>query len=71
MITGIQIRAARILLGWEPGTLARKAKVPIGVVLCAENSPGEPVVTIVQLNALMATLHAAGATFPPTDPDQP
>ena len=72
MVTGWQIRVARLLLGWEPSRLAQKAKVPLSVVLRAENSPGEPVVTIVQLNALMTALRAAGATFlPAADPDQP
>jgi hypothetical protein len=33
----------------------------------AESSPGEPAITIAQLNALMQALRAAGATFPPAD----
>ncbi|MGH1592269.1 hypothetical protein ACRBEV_32625 (plasmid) [Methylobacterium phyllosphaerae] len=34
------------------------------VVQRVENSPGEPVITIAQLNALLQTLRAAGASFP-------
>ncbi|MGH1589007.1 helix-turn-helix domain-containing protein [Methylobacterium phyllosphaerae] len=68
MITGQQIRAARTSLGWEPKALAIRAKVPLSVVLRAEGSPGEPLVTIAQLNALMQALRAAGASFPPADP---
>jgi hypothetical protein len=41
----------------------------LGVVERAEGSPGEPAVTIAQLNALMQILRAAGASFPPADPN--
>jgi hypothetical protein len=67
MITGPQIRAARTSVGWEPRELAKRAKVPLGAVLRAESSPGEPVITIAQLNALMQALRLAGASFPPAD----
>jgi hypothetical protein len=64
LITGPQIQAARLSLRWGPTELAKRAKVPLSVVQRAENSPGEPAVTIAQLNALMQTLRAAGAGFP-------
>lgn len=70
LITGQQIRAARTSLGWEPKALAIRAKVPLSVVLRAEGSPGEPVITIAQLNALMQAMRAAGASFPPVDPQK-
>lgn len=69
MITGPQLRAARVSLGWKAQVLATRAKVPLGAVERAESSPGEPAVTIAQLNALMQALHAAGASFPGADPD--
>jgi hypothetical protein len=69
VITGPQLRAARTSLRWEPRELAKRAKVPLTVVERAENSPGEPVITIAQLNALMQTLRAAGASFPPVSPE--
>ena len=69
MITGPQLLTARLSLGWSPTRLAERAKVPFGVVARAEGSPGEPAITIVQLNALMQALRAAGASFPPPDPD--
>ncbi|SFM46080.1 hypothetical protein SAMN05192568_103255 [Methylobacterium pseudosasicola] len=50
--------------------MATRAKVPLGVVERAESSPGEPAVTIAQLNALMQTLRAAGASFPVAGPDE-
>jgi len=69
VITGSQLLAARTSIRWSPRDLARRAKVPSSVVARAEDSPGEPAVTIAQLNALMQVLRAAGASFPPADPD--
>lgn len=68
MITGPQILAARLSLRWAPTELAKRAKVPVSVVTRAESSPGEPAITIAQLNALMQALRAAGASFTPPDP---
>lgn len=68
MITGAQIIAARKLLGWGPDLLAKKAGLPITVVKRAELSPGEPVVTITQLDALLRTLKAAGIVFTVEEP---
>lgn len=67
MITGRQIREARQSLQWSQKELARKAKVSLSVVVRAENSPGEPLVKIVQGKALLAALRAAGANLPPDD----
>ena len=67
MITGPQIRAARLSVNWSPTELAKRAKVPLSVVTRAESSPDEPAVTIAQLNALMQTLHFAGASVPSAD----
>jgi hypothetical protein len=41
--------------------------VPVSVVELAESSPGEPAVTIAQLNVLMQVLRAAEASFLPPD----
>ena len=64
MITGPQLLAARISLRWGPAELAKRAKVPPSVVARAESSPGEPAVTIAQLNALVQALRTAGAIIP-------
>ena len=69
MITGPQLLAARFSIRLAPAELAKRAKVPVSVVARAEGSPGEPAITIAQLNALMQVLRAAGASFPPADPD--
>lgn len=69
MITGQHIREARRSLLWVQKELARNAKVPLSVVVRAENSSGEPMVTIAQLNALLQVLRTAGASFPPPDDD--
>ena len=68
MITGSQLFAARISIRLSPAELAKRAKVSLSVVARAEGSPGEPAITIAQLNALMQALRAAGASFPPADP---
>lgn len=65
MITGPQLRAARVALKWKQQVLAKRAKVPLAVVHRAESCLGEPVITIAQLNALMQALRTAGASFPP------
>ena len=69
MITGPQLLAARISIRWSPAELAKRAKVPLTVVARVEGSPGEPTITIAQLNALMQALRAANAIFPPAGPD--
>ena len=69
MITGPQLLAARISIRWSPAELAKRAKVPLTVVGRAEGSPGEPTVTIAQLNALVQALRTAGAIFPSVGPD--
>jgi hypothetical protein len=68
VITGVQIVAARKLLGWGPDMLAKKAGLPITVVKRAELSSGEPVITITQLDALLRTLKAAGIVFTVEEP---
>lgn len=62
-ITGPQLRAARVSLGWRPQVLATRAKVPLSVIERSENSLGEPAITIGQLNALMQALRSADASF--------
>ena len=69
MITGPQLLAARISIRWSPAELAKRAKMPLTVVARAEGSPGEPTITIAQLNALMQALRTAGAIFPSAGPD--
>jgi hypothetical protein len=68
MITGAQIIAARKLLSWGPDLLARKAGLPITVIKRAELSPGEPIITTTQLDALLRTLKAAGIVFTVEEP---
>lgn len=70
MITGPQLLAGRFSVGLAPVELAKRAEVSPSVVARAEGSPGEPAITIAQLNALMQALRAAGASFPVADPDQ-
>ena len=48
MITGAQIKAARLLLGWGPSKLAQRAKLPSAVIHRAESVDGEPPITLYQ-----------------------
>jgi transcriptional regulator with XRE-family HTH domain len=63
LITGIQIREARALLGWSPSALARAARVRSTTVQQAEETEGELAITTVQVNAIQRVLEAAGVEF--------
>ena len=69
MITSPQLLAARLCIGWSPARLAGRAKVPLGVAARAEDSPGEPAITVAELNALVQALRAGGASFPLAAPE--
>ncbi|KAB1072197.1 helix-turn-helix domain-containing protein [Methylobacterium planeticum] len=68
MITGAQIAAARELFEWPLSEFANKAKLRPSVVMRAEASPGEPVPTTAQMDALLQTLKAAGIEFTAGEP---
>ena len=61
MITGEQMKAARMLLNWDVSTLARTASVDEATVLAMEAGNDAPVEaqTLIQ-----ETLEAAGVEFP-------
>jgi hypothetical protein len=63
MITGMQIRAGRKLLGWDALGLSRKAGVGAAAIIRAEASEGEAPITIVQENAIRRALTGAGIEF--------
>ena len=61
MISGEQVKAARMLLNWDVSTLARTASVDDETVLAIEAGNDTPV----QAQTLIQeTLEAAGAEFP-------
>jgi ribosome-binding protein aMBF1 (putative translation factor) len=68
MITGAQIVAARDLLQWAQSDLARQAKLRPSVIMRAEASLGEPVITITQMDALLRALKTAGIEFTSGEP---
>ncbi|MGU3537726.1 transcriptional regulator [Methylobacterium sp. A54F] len=68
MITGSQITVARKLLKWTSLQLAKRAKVPLGVVLRVEMSSGDPVVTVAQMAALLQALRSRGIEFTEGEP---
>jgi hypothetical protein len=63
MINGPQIRAARALLGWSAGELARRAKLGMATIQRAESSPGIPTTQATNLFAIQQALEAGGVVF--------
>ncbi|SEF05710.1 hypothetical protein SAMN05519104_8095 [Rhizobiales bacterium GAS188] len=69
MITGAQIRAARLLLQWDPQDLADRAKLSVAIIRRSEATDGEPMVTLGHAIAIRYTLERAGVEF--TNADEP
>ena len=63
MITGAQIKAARLLLGWGPSKLAQRAKLPSAVIHRAESVDGEPPITLYQAALIRNALERFGVEF--------
>jgi transcriptional regulator with XRE-family HTH domain len=63
VITGIRIKLARSLLGWDQADLARRASVRSLTVRRAESVSGDPPVTIEQREKIQGALQAAGVEF--------
>ncbi len=65
MISALQIRAARALLGWSQQTLADKAIVSLNAVKRLESRTSDPRMSTVL--AIQHALEKAGIEFLPTD----
>jgi len=63
VITGRQLRAARVLLGWEQVALASRARVAIGTVRRMESFEGEIRARTSTLSQVQSTLEKAGVEF--------
>jgi predicted transcriptional regulator len=63
MITGRQLRAARVLLGWEQVELAKRAHVGIGTIRRMESFTGEIGSRTSTLSQVQAALEKAGIQF--------
>lgn len=63
MVTGRQIRAARVLLGWSYRTLAERSGVSESTIRRAEATDGIPTVRADNLYAIQAALQAGGVLF--------
>ena len=63
MITGRQLRAARVLLGWEQIALAKKARVAVGTIRRMESFEGEIGAWTSTLSKVQVTLEKAGVEF--------
>ena len=63
MITGPQIRAARALLNWSAGELARRARLGSATVQRAEAASGIPMTQAPNLHAIQMAFEQAGIVF--------
>src|SRR4051794_403418 len=63
MITGVQIRAGRALLGWSPGELAKRSGLSYASVRRAEGTDGIPTLSSPNLFAIERVLREAGVVF--------
>ena len=64
MITGLQIRTARSLLGWDRRLLVRACKLRSETLARAESVDGEPLITIAHMRVIRDALEQAGIEFP-------
>ena len=63
MITGLQIRTARSLLGWDRRSLARACRLRVETLARAESVDGEPPITIAHGRVIRDVLERAGIEF--------
>ncbi len=63
LITGRQLRAARVLIGWEQIELAKRARVAIGTIRRMESFTGEIGSRTSTLSQVLASLEKAGIEF--------
>jgi predicted transcriptional regulator len=63
VITGRQLRAARVLLGIEQIELAKRARVAVGTIRRMESFAGEIGARTSTLSQVQATLEKAGIEF--------
>jgi len=63
VITGRQLRAARVLLGWEQIVLAKNARVAVGTIRRMESFDGEIGARTSTLSQVQAALEKAGVEF--------
>ena len=63
MITGVQIKAARALLGWSVGYLARRAAITIADAQDVEDATKVPRRRLADAAAIQQALEEAGIKF--------
>jgi predicted transcriptional regulator len=63
VITGRQLRAARVLIGWAQIELAKRSRVAIGTIRRMESFTGEIGSRTSTLSQVQATLEKAGIQF--------
>jgi len=63
VITGRQLRAARVLLGWEQLELAKRSRIAIGTIRRMESFAGQIRSRTSTLSQVQQTLEKAGIQF--------
>jgi predicted transcriptional regulator len=63
VITGRQLRAARVLLGWEQLDLAKRSRIAIGTIRRMESFAGQIRSRTSTLSQVQQTLEKAGIQF--------
>lgn len=63
MLTGRQIREARLLIGMDPGCLARRTKIFKATILRAEMVDGVAPLTTADAASIQRSLERAGVEF--------
>jgi hypothetical protein len=63
MLTGLQIRTARKLLGWGVWRLAHKGGIARSAIVRAESTEGEAPITLYQHHQIQRALETAGIEF--------
>ena len=63
MLTGVQVREARALLGWSRGDLSRRGTLSLNMICRAEASDGEAGITLGHRIVMRAAFEKAGVVF--------
>lgn len=71
MLTGSQIRSARVAVRWSAETLALKSNVSLRTIMRLEQSDDVPSTRATTLNEIQRALEAAGIEFIGSPDDAP
>ncbi len=70
MLTGRQLKAARLLLGLPRSKLAERMSIPSTIIRIAESVDGECPITVARARQVQTYLERQGIEFMPVDAEQ-